>query len=134
MEEKHTDATAHRPRGERAIDASLVSIDLPLFMKQVKAEPAFESGHRNAITVFKSNGLRIVLIALHEGASIAKHSTEGIISVQVLEGDIEFSTEEQCVRLAQGQMITLHERIPHSVIANSEAIFLLTIASSTNEK
>lgn len=127
MKEKYTDATPQRPEGDRSIDASLVSIDLPLYMEQIKQEPSWKTGKQNAITVFKTNGLRILLIALHEGTEIAKHTAEGIISIQVLEGHIKFTTDQQSLELTNGQMLALHERIPHSVLAIKEAMFLLTL-------
>lgn len=134
MQEKHTDATPHRPEGDRSIDDSLVKIDLPLFIEQIKQESSWKTNKRNAITVFKSNSLRIVLIALQEGIEVARHTADGIISVQVLEGQIKFNTDQQSVELSKGQMLALHERIPHSVLAIKEAIFLLTLAANSVAK
>lgn len=74
--------------------------------------------------------MRIVLIALHKGAEMAKHLAQGIISLQVLEGHIIFTTEEHCVELGKGEMLALHERIPHCVQAKEETIFLLTLTTT----
>ena len=73
--------------------------------------------------------MRIVLIGLHKGAEMIKHKAEGIISVQVLEGHVKFNTDTQSVELGKGQMLTLHQRIPHSIIALKETVFLLTLAT-----
>ena len=81
------------PQQDRPIDAALVTIDLPVFMKQIKEESSWKEGKRNAVTVFKTNGFRIVLIALHEGAEMAKHTADGIISIQVLEGQVQFNAD-----------------------------------------
>lgn len=134
MEEKSNESTAQRPDGERMIDAALISIDLPLYMAQIKEESSWKDGKRNAITVFKTNGLRIVLIALHEGSEMARHTADGIISVQVLEGKIQFNTDHRSVDLGKGQMLALHERIPHSVKAIRETIFLLTLTTTLKAK
>ena len=131
MEEKSNESTSQRPDGDRLIDTTLVSIDLPSFIRQIKDESSWKDGKRNAITVFKTNGLRIVLIALHEGTEMARHIAEGIISVQVLEGRIQFNTDGQSVELASGQMLALHERVPHSVLAMKETIFLLTLTTTS---
>ena len=127
MEEKYNDATPQRPEGDRQVDAQILAIDLPRFIKQIKEETAWEESDRNAITVFKTNGLRIVLIALHKGAEMVKHTAEGIISVQVLDGKMQFDTDQQSVELSKGKMLALHERIPHTVLAIDETIFLLTL-------
>ncbi len=130
MKKKINKETSQRPEGDRLLDASIVTIDLLLFMKQIKHETSWKDSDRNSITVFKTEGMRIVLIGLHKGAEMIKHKAEGIISVQILEGQIKFNTDLQSVELGQGQMLTLHERIPHSVLAIEETIFLLTLATS----
>jgi len=130
MEEKYNDSTALRPEGDRIIDAPMVDINLPALMKQIKNESTWKNSDRNAITVFKTNGLRIVVIALHKGAEMARHTADGIISVQVLEGELQFNTGRESVELVAGQMLALHESIPHSVIAVKETVFLLTLTTT----
>ena len=125
---KSNQATDLRPEGDRLLDATLVEIDLNSFKKQIKEEQAWKEGDRNAITIFKSNGMRLVLIALHTGAELKTHTAPGIISVQVLEGEIIFGTKEKTAKLTEGQMITLHKGVPHSVFANKESTFLLTLS------
>ena len=130
MDEKFNDSTKQRPLGERIMDAALVTIDLRNFTNQIRQEKAWTDNDRNAITVFKTEGMRIVLVALHKNAEMAKHTADGMISVQVLEGQILFTTEEQSVEIRQGEMLALHENIPHSVLAKEETIFLLTFTTT----
>ena len=133
MERKYNDSTDLRPKGRRLIDAPLVSIDIPEFIKQLKSEVTWQNSDRNAITVFKTNGLRIVLIALHKEAVMQEHATDGIISVQVLEGEINFSIANESKLLRKGEMIALHEGLDHSVKAIKESVFLLTLTTSLEE-
>ena len=130
MDDKYNESTDLRPEGERVLDAPLVNIDIGRFITQIKKETAWDNSDRNAITVYKTNGLRIVLVALHEGAVMAKHTAAGIISVQVLEGEINFTADEQSVILKKEQMIALHKGLPHSVTALKESVFLLTLTTS----
>ena len=130
MEIKNNESTDLRPEGTRLMDAPLVSMDIPEFIKQIKAEVTWENSDRNAMTVYKTNGMRIVLIALHEDAVLKKHTAEGIISVQVLEGEIIFSTDSQSVVIKKDQMIALHKGLPHSVKAIKESVFLLTLTTT----
>ena len=134
MNEKFNEATKQRPQGERTLDASQVTIDLNYFTKQIRNEKAWKDSDRNAITVFKTNGMRIVLIALHKNAEMAKHTADGMISVQVLEGQMLFTTNEQSVELGKGEMLALHENVPHSVLAKEETIFLLTLTTTLEVK
>lgn len=130
MDEKFNDATKQRPQGERIMDAALVTIDLLSFTKQIREEKAWTDSDRNAITVFKTDGMRIVLIALHKDAEMKKHTADGMISIQVIEGQILFTTEEQSVEFGKGEMLALHENVPHSVLAKEETIFLLTLTTT----
>jgi quercetin dioxygenase-like cupin family protein len=130
MEDKYNDSTDMRPEGERVLDAPLVNIDIGRFITQIKKEAAWDNSDRNAITVYKTDGLRMVLVALHEGAVMARHTAAGIISVQVLEGEINFTADEQSVILKKEQMIALHKGLPHRVTALKESVFLLTLTTS----
>ena len=130
MKEKSNEATTQRPHGDRIMDAPLVTIDLHSFSEQIRNEKPWNDSDRNSITVFKTNGLRIVLIALHKDAEMTKHTADGMSSIQVLEGQILFTTEEQSVELGKGQMLALHENVPHSVLAKEETIFLLTLTTT----
>jgi quercetin dioxygenase-like cupin family protein len=132
MEVKYNESTELRPEGGRLLDATLVSIDIPDFINQIKSEPAWEKNDRNARTVYKTDGMSIVLVALHEDAVMARHTADGIISVQVLEGKINFITDGQSVELEKGQMIALHKGEPHSVAAIKESVFLLTLAAPSD--
>lgn len=133
MEIKSNESTELRPDGERVIDAPLVSIDIPEFIKQIKSEDTWKSSDRNAITVYKTNGMRIVLIALHASAEMPRHIAEGIISVQVMEGEIKFTTDVKSVTLKSGEMIALHKGLHHSVKAIKESVFLLTLTTSLDK-
>ncbi|HEU5366760.1 MAG TPA: hypothetical protein VFU62_14575 [Hanamia sp.] len=128
MEAKHNESTELRPEGGRLMDAPAVPINIPEFIRQIKQEPAWKKSDRNAMTIYKTSGMRIVLIALHEDAVMEKHTTNGIVSVQVLDGEIAFNTQDNVMVLRKGEMVALHRNVPHSVAATKESVFLLTVA------
>ena len=133
MEEKFNEATPQRLQ-EHLLDAPLVYMNIPAFIEQLKNESTWKDSDRNTITVFKTDGLRMVLIGLHAGAEMAKHSANGHISVQVLEGALKFVTDQKSVELNKGEIVALHEHIPHSVLAVEDTIFLLTLTTSAAVK
>ena len=133
MEVKRNESTELRPEGGRIMDAPVVPINIPDFLRQIKKEPAWENSDRNAITVFKSEEMRIVLIALHKEAIIKEHTANGVISVQVLDGEINFDTEGKTFHLTKGEIIALHRKLPHRVFAVQESVFLLTVANFKDE-
>jgi quercetin dioxygenase-like cupin family protein len=129
MDAKFNDATHNRPWGERPIDANLVPIDLHAYAQEIMQEEAWQKNDRNAITVFKTDNITIVLVGLHKDAEIKPGNLESaaIINLQVLEGRVTFSTTLEKLELNRGQMVVLHEHIPYSVLAQEETICLLTL-------
>jgi quercetin dioxygenase-like cupin family protein len=129
MAQKSNDPTPQRPEGGRLLDAPLMTIDLLTWIREVKAEETWKDSDKNSMTLYKTPALRIVLIALHQAAEIPPHKAEGVMSLQLLEGSIEFTTPQQSETLHQGHILTLHSGITHSIIALEESVFLLTLTT-----
>ncbi|MGB4401081.1 MAG: hypothetical protein WBJ10_17040 [Daejeonella sp.] len=53
-----------------AEDTEFVVLNLNKSQEQIKSESGWLNGDRNAMTLFKSDGLRIVLMALHTEAEL----------------------------------------------------------------
>lgn len=130
MDNKFINATDQRPNAHHIIDAGHVKIDIEAIVEQIKNEKAWNYSDRNAMTVFKTNGLSIVIIALHKDAAMAKHKVDGLLSIQVIEGQIEISADSESINLKSGQMIVLHSYIEHSISAVEETVFLFTVTTS----
>ncbi|WP_276134389.1 hypothetical protein [Polluticoccus soli] len=134
MEVKHNDSTINRPWGERPIDAPMVPIDLHAYTQQLMLEESWQKNDRNAITVFKTDQLTIVLMALHAGTETTPATVEGtgVMTLQMLDGDIAFSAGSDTVELSRGQMVVLHEHIPFRIKAKQESVCLLTMTRENN--
>ena len=126
------EATELRPEGDRILDAPFVEMDINKFIDQIKNETTWGTADHNSITIFKSNNTTIVLIGMHSKAELKKHKVYKDIYVQVLEGKIDFCTEQHSVSLQKGQMIALKAGIEHSVQSLDESFFLLTVSVSGN--
>ena len=70
MENKSNEATPQRPEGDRMLDAPVVEMNLNKLMLQIKSEAPWEEADHNAITIFKSDLMRIVLMGMHENAQL----------------------------------------------------------------
>ncbi len=126
MDIKINDATINRPEGHRLIDAPVVIVDMVDFIQQLKSEPAWEKSDRNAITVFKTEGVTMVITALHRGAHIDDLQANGLLTLQVLEGEITISSGKGEAVLKEKQMIVIHAEEEQVVTAGTDAIVLLT--------
>ncbi len=126
MEIKRNDATRNRPQGDRVIDAPYVFADLQAFIEQVKDENAWEKSDRNGITVFKTEGMTIVLSALKEGALVKDNRISGFLTVQVLQGIIRMQTLDGDADMEVSQLMAFHPDIPHSIEARTDTVLLIT--------
>jgi quercetin dioxygenase-like cupin family protein len=127
MEERHNESTINRPEGERPVDAPIVKIDIPDFIKRIKKEKAWDKNDRNAITVFKSDKMRIVLVAMKKKAEMTTERPENIFSLQVIDGKVKLHTAEKKIEVREDEMFVLHANIPYKIEALKKSIFLLTV-------
>ncbi len=125
MELKNIDATINRPGGERLIDAPFVFVDMAKYISQLKSEESWDKNDRNGITVYKTDGITIVLTCLHRDAVIEKNSVDGWLTIQVLDGVVEFTVKEKTLVLKKNQLITLHPDVLHTIHAKKECALLL---------
>lgn len=127
MEERNNESTDNRPEGDRTVDAPVVVIDIPDFVKRIKKEKAWRKNDRNAMTVFKSNKMTIVLVAMHKKAEMTTEHPENIFSLQVLEGRVKLHTGTGKVDVGEEELFVLHANIPYKVEAVKKSLFLLTV-------
>jgi len=126
MEIKRNEATLNRPDGDRVLDGTYVFVDLPSYIRQIREEKAWEKSDRNGITVFKSDSITTVITVLQKGSAMRDSQTDEFLSVQVLDGNVRFSTPEGDIDAVKNQQITFHPQVRHSIEALSESIILLT--------
>ena len=92
---------------------------------QLKKEEAWKKSDRNSITIYKTEGVTMVVTALHEGAVIENSSVEGWMSLEVLEGVVDFAVEGKTFELHHRQVMALHPEVEHTIRAIEESTILL---------
>jgi len=100
----------HLTRDERMLDESLLA-----------------RHGRTARTLVKEGPLRLTVIGLAAGATIASHKAEGPVTIHLLDGDAAFDVEEQEYSLAAGDILVLASGVPHSVRSSAGCVLLLTV-------
>jgi quercetin dioxygenase-like cupin family protein len=114
---------------ERPLDGPSLAFDIPALLTQLKRERAWQTGSRNGITLLKTEGLRVVLAAMHAGTTIPVHKADGPIAVEVIEGQLLFSAGAHDGSLSVGQLLTLQAGIAHGFHAIEDCSYVLTIAA-----
>ncbi len=122
--------TTDRSLTEYSLDAPLLTFDIPTLLAQLKHEDLWRTGKRNAMTLLKDRGLRVVLIVMHASTAIPSHQAESPLSVQVVEGRLQVRTDAEPVTLKKGHMLALRAGIRHEIEALEESALLLTLATS----
>jgi len=117
-----------RQRPAQRLAGATLTFDLGAELEQLRQEESYRAGDRNARTLVKEGGLRIVLTALQAGARLREHSAPGPISVQTLAGRIRLHAADETVDLPVGGLLALDRNVAHDVEALEDSAFLLTIA------
>jgi quercetin dioxygenase-like cupin family protein len=134
MPVKTNNATINRPDGKRLLDAPAVLVNIEEHIKQLKDESAWGKSDRNAITVFKTPGLTMVLSIFHKGAEIKDLQMDGLLILQVIEGKISVQTNrEENLSVKKNQLLALHHNDEQTLITEEETIILLSAIKQTEE-
>jgi quercetin dioxygenase-like cupin family protein len=112
---------------DRGLDAPLHTFSVQRALEQLRTEAAWKVGDRNAMTLVKTDKVRVVLIGLKKWASLLEHRVEGPMTLYVLEGAIKFVVGSHYCTLSHSGFVCLEHAIPHDVEALEESAFLLTI-------
>lgn len=99
--------------------------------RELVGESALLERHgRNARTLLKEGPLRVTLIMLAPGGGIPTHRAGGAMTLQVLEGDIQFRAQGKDHRLVGGDMLVADGAVDHEVASEGGGTMLLTIVHS----
>ena len=85
---------------------------------------------RAAKTLVKEGPITVTLIGVNAGGSLHAHKADGPITVQVLEGEVEFSIGETTRTLSAGMVLALAGGITHAVRSVHGGMFLLTVVNA----
>jgi quercetin dioxygenase-like cupin family protein len=77
-----------------------------------------------------SGKARLVLFAFKAGQQLKEHTTSSQIIVQALRGRVLFTANGTSVTLQASRVVQLEENIPHSVVALTDAVVLVTMVPS----
>jgi quercetin dioxygenase-like cupin family protein len=119
---------ARHPHNENFLaQGGLVAVDIRAEIARLKGEPAWASGDRHGSSLIKGDGINVALMMLKKGAKLQQHHTRAPITVQVIEGRINFIAKGKTQLVTAGTIVALDRAIEHSVEAVEESALLLTV-------
>lgn len=101
--------------------------DLDASYDEMQREASGSATGHVAKTLIHEPDLRVVLVVLAPGGRIKEHRAHAATSIHVLRGSIDVGLREQALTLSSGRLLMLERDLPHSVAANEESAFLLTL-------
>lgn len=77
--------------------------------------------------IIKAQQLEVIRVVLRAGEHMRQHDTPGEITVQCLEGAVEFQLDQAVHLLRAGDLLHLQARAPHALRAVQDSSLLVTI-------
>lgn len=106
-------------------------VELTHEIAQLQADMSLkEEAGRKLKVLVKHLEFRIVLITMKAGSKWEGHKTNARILMQPLRGHIRFCTPGGTFDMRPGQLLMLDPGVVHSVDAQEESAFLLTLSSA----
>lgn len=103
------------------------AFDLKQIAQDLRAEAhAGQSGHRQ-ITLLQHGAVTMVAFAFESGGSMPEHSAQGLVTIQIIEGDFEIATSDETHHLKTGSMLVLWPNVRHNATAVTAGTMLLTV-------
>ncbi len=81
-----------------------------------------------SFAIIKAQQMEVIRVVLRAGEQLRQHDTPGEITVQCLEGEVQFELADQGThRLCAGDLMHLRARAPHALRALQDSSLLLTL-------
>lgn len=87
----------------------------------------FDDAKPNVQLIAQSGHARQILFSFRAGQGLREHTTSSQIAVQVIVGTLTFTARGESRRVTPGQLVLLEAAVPHSVLAESDSVMLLTL-------
>jgi hypothetical protein len=114
-------------KDNRFLNAKLLNFDLPVLIRKMKKSNSWATGDLNTMILLKSPKKQIILTALHDDTQIESFQSNDSITLQIIEGSLNFYTIKQSVTLGKGQLLTLSEKLNYQLTSMEDTVFLMTI-------
>lgn len=109
------------------VQGGLVTAEIGKVVARLKREPTWATTDRHGTSLVKGDGINVALMMLKKGAKLQEHHTKAPITVQVIEGRVNFFADGKPHLLTAGTLLALDRAIAHSVEALDESVLILTV-------
>ncbi|HMM73829.1 MAG: cupin domain-containing protein [Gammaproteobacteria bacterium] len=94
----------------------------------IDVRPLGETLHQtSSVTLVRDDHFEVFRLVLPAGKATPEHKASGTITIQCLEGEVEFQAHGQVQILRTGSLVYLSDAEPHAVKALTDASLLVTM-------
>jgi quercetin dioxygenase-like cupin family protein len=119
--ENHVEGTSRR------LAAPLLRLELDNELSELRRSEVWRDKGHAAKTLVKYPDLRVVLVALKQGAQMGEHQAPRT-TLQTISGHVRIKLDDQVIDLPAGGLLALEEQVPREVEALTESAVLITLA------
>lgn len=100
------------------------------FIPDVRAGTVVDPGRPHHTKVLSAPGVRVVVLTFEAGYILREHSSPAMILMQVIDGRVRITADDQITELAPGGLLRLDAALPHTVEGLEESRLMLTMVGT----
>jgi quercetin dioxygenase-like cupin family protein len=107
--------------------AAAAAVDIGAVVSGLLASPEWRTQDRSSSSLLHVPSLRVVVTALHRGATLHNADPDESVTVQGVRGEAVVSIEGKGALLDEGSVLGIPAGVPWRLVATSDAVILLTV-------
>ncbi|MEX0783908.1 MAG: cupin domain-containing protein [Dehalococcoidia bacterium] len=123
--------TTHTPSGKYPEHTQVHHLDLEAAADDLLAR--LPGNRRQSESLAREQGVSVIMMAMEEGDALKEHSAAGVVTVQLLRGQVAVGANGEVMDLAPRQMVLFQPGVRHSVEARERSVILLTVTGGEQD-
>lgn len=116
------------------INGEYSAFDLPAIVRRLKKEESWSKGELSSVILLQSPSVKVLLTLLPGDTEVISYQADDSITFQILEGSLVVHIRNESIRLNEGEVLTLDEKIKYSFDSVEETAVLMTLVSQKEEE
>jgi quercetin dioxygenase-like cupin family protein len=117
---------------DRSFDSARAAsaVDIGVAISRLLASREWRTEDRSSRAILHTPALRVVLTALHEGASLHNDDPDEALTVQGIRGQAVVSIDGEGALLDEGTILAIPSAVPWRLVATADSVVLLTVSGN----
>jgi len=104
------------------------ALDLGAVVDSLFASPEWQREERSSASIVQTPRLRVVVTALHRGATMHNDDPDEAVTIQGICGETVLSVNSDGAVIGEGSLLGVPSGVPWRLRATTDAVVLLTVA------